>query len=870
MSADNKLLKTKMDEYASKHKAYGVYADFLKAVLTNASKRIAPFAIVEARAKSKASYAEKIVRKQEKFKDPAYQITDRCGARVITQTSQEKALMCDYIRRNFDVDEKNSLDVRSRLKEDEFGYLSVHYVVQIKVSDKRLEGLPVPADVKTGAQGFKAEIQVRTLLEHAWANTLHDRLYKVALKVPSPLKRDAAALAATMEEADTRFSRLSQTIDAYLGNYSAYLLEEQMTGEIEILKAARQYEDSPAGRAELTLRLARLARISGRLDQAIVELETSVNDATPSQSALRVELGQALCLKHCANTQSPGFSRGQKLLEAAADKQPDERDTILPADRIISADAARLLAWSFSEMKGKECAARDWYRRAIELDPDNPYHLAAFLEYEAFCRHDHSFIQVMRTAVEHAIATCRSHAAVGIELPRAHFTTGRLYLLVENQTAALNAYAKAVRVTLTPGSTVPATVFEDEINFLHRINTGKQLPAEHNQVQCLLKLAQALKRARPGLAVDLKDLAGPGSELIRKQNRQTALIIVGGAARMTAGEAQEYAPIVKSALENCNGLVFCGGTKAGIPGLVGEIAAKLKKAGRKCFFLMGYISGHLPADAPRDDRYDALNKTDGVKLTELEPLQNWIDLIQAGIRPDKVRILGINGGPIAGFEYRLALALGARVGVILYSGRAANALLCDEDWANDPNLVRLPREILDHSTLRAFTCPGDFPIHLDKLNKLGEMVHEDYLLQSKYSDIDPVRQPWNKLREDFKGSNREQVAYAAEILRSEGYSVKESKGRISPPGFTNKEIERMATLEHGRWVIERLSCGWTYGPKKDPAKKISPYLCAWENIPDYIKDFDRNAIRNYARILAKAKYRVLKSRTARYPKVKSP
>ncbi|MFA7158466.1 MAG: RyR domain-containing protein [Kiritimatiellia bacterium] len=858
MSVGNRLLKTEMNKYKSEYKAYAAYADFLKTVLAGACKRIAPFAIVDARPKSKASYAEKIVRKQEKFKDPSYQITDRCGARVITQTSQEKALMCDYIRRNFDLDEKNSLDVRSRLKEDEFGYLSVHYVVQIKKSDKQLEGIPVPRDVKTGSRGFKAEIQIRTLLEHTWANILHDRLYKVALKVPALLKRDAHALAATMEDADARFSRLSQSIDAYLGNYSAYLPGAEMVREVEILKSARQYEDSPSSRAALTLRLARLARISGRLDQAIGELESCVNDPTPSRDALCMELGHALCLKHRADTLSAGFARGQKLLQAVVDRQANERDTLLPADLVMRAEASRLLAWSFGEMKGRESEARDCYRRAIELDPENPYHLAAFLEYEAFCRRDHSFIRVMRAAVEHAIATCRAHVAVGIELPRAHFTIGRLFLLVGDQAAALNAYARAVRVTLAPGSTAPETVFEDEIDFLCRINTGNPLPAEHKQAQCLLKLARVLKAAGPDRPVDLKELAGPGAGIIRKENRKSALIVVGGAARMSAAEAREYAPIVKTALQNCDGLVFCGGTKAGIPGLVGEIASGLKGAGRKKFFLMGYISGHLPADAPRDDRYDILAKTGGGKLTEMEPLQNWIDLIQAGIRPDKVRVLGINGGPIAGFEYRLALALGARLGVVLCSGRAANALLRDDDWADDPNLVRLPREILEPATLRAFVCRGDFAIPPHDLDKLGEMVHEDYLIQNQYSDVDPVRKSWDKLREDFKESNREQVSYAAEIMRTEGYSVKKAKGRISLPKFTDKEIERMAVLEHGRWVIERLSCGWTWGLKKEPDKKISPYLCAWEKVPDYIRDFDRNAIRNYARILAKAGYRVVR------------
>jgi len=865
MAADSKLLKTKMEEYASEYPAYKAYADFLKAALTSACRRLAPFSIVEARPKSKASYAEKVVRKQEKFKDPTYQITDRCGVRVIAQTSHEREFVCDYIRRNFDVDEKNSLDVRSRLKEDEFGYLSVHYVVQIKSADTELEGVPVPPSVKTGPEGFRAEIQVRTLLEHAWANTLHDRMYKVSIRMPSPLKREAAELAATMEEADTRFSHLSQTVDAFLGSHSTYLTAKQKADEVEILRWAKHYEDSPASCAALTLRLARIARAAGQIDEAIAELGAYADVIAPCQDAIRMELGHLLCLRHRDNPLHADFVHGQELLQKVAEKQPGEREPVLPSDQVMRAEAAGALAWSYTEMRGRECDARDWYRQALEKDPDNPYHLAAFLEYEAFCRRDHSFVRIMRAAVEHAIATCRAHVAVGIEIPRAHFAMGRLRLLLGDRLArfaALNAYAKAVRVTLAPDSTVPETVFADETDFLRRIHFGNDVPPEDKPARCLLDLASALKRAKPGQPVLLPELAGPGARAIRESEKKNALIVVGGAAVMTADEVREYAPIVGAALETCDGLVFCGGTTAGIPGLVGEIAERLRRSGQKRFSLMGYISDQLPADAPRDERYDKLFRTGGDRLTELEPLQNWVDLTHAGIRPDKVRVLGINGGSIAGFEYRLGLALGAKVGVILYSGREANALLLDEEWAADPNLVRLPREILDEATLRAFVRPGDSGLSADELNELGEIAHEDYLSQNQYSDIDPVRRTWEKLSEAYRESNRQQVAYATEILRTEGYVVQEAQGEIAPPRFTTDEIERMATLEHGRWIVERLSSGWTYGRKKDPEKKISPYLCLWKDVPDYIKEFDRAAIGNYAKILAKAHRAVVKATDA--------
>jgi hypothetical protein len=54
-----------------------------------------------------------------------------------------------------------------------------------------------------------------------------------------------------------------------------------------------------------------------------------------------------------------------------------------------------------------------------------------------------------------------------------------------------------------------------------------------------------------------------------------------------------------------------------------------------------------------------------------------------------VKLIGINGGEISAFEYRLALMLGASIGVIESSGREAVCLFKDPYWGNAINLVRL-------------------------------------------------------------------------------------------------------------------------------------------------------------------------------------
>jgi hypothetical protein len=247
-------------------------------------------------------------------------------------------------------------------------------------------------------------------------------------------------------------------------------------------------------------------------------------------------------------------------------------------------------------------------------------------------------------------------------------------------------------------------------------------------------------------------------------------------------------------------------------------------------------------------------------------MQGWMDLVAAGINPSQVRLLGINGGAIAGFEYRLALALGAKVGVVEGSGREADVLLQDPDWKKEdqPGLIPLPLSVLDDATVRAFVRPDMLTMDLVKLDQLAEMAHKRYLAETPYSDVDPVRRKYKDLREDLKESNRQQILYAAEILASEGYEVRqvaEGEPLPPPPHFDPEAIERMAKLEHGRWNVERLAAGWRPGREKDVPARVNPCLATWEDLrksnPDVLK-FDRMAIEQYAALLAKAGFVIIK------------
>jgi hypothetical protein len=55
----------------------------------------------------------------------------------------------------------------------------------------------------------------------------------------------------------------------------------------------------------------------------------------------------------------------------------------------------------------------------------------------------------------------------------------------------------------------------------------------------------------------------------------------------------------------------------------------------------------------------------------------------------EVKVLGINGGRISSVEYRIALALEAKGGIIKGSGMEADKLLSDSDWSSCKELVTI-------------------------------------------------------------------------------------------------------------------------------------------------------------------------------------
>jgi len=135
-------------------------------------------------------------------------VTDLAGVRVITYFSDHVDVVAGIVEAEFQVAPEHSLDRRQAAEPERFGYASVHYMCEL--STERL-ALAEYQDYRE----MLVEIQIRTILQHAWAEIEHDLGYKAATGVPYHIRRKFSRLAGVLELADDEFLGVRRELDAY-------------------------------------------------------------------------------------------------------------------------------------------------------------------------------------------------------------------------------------------------------------------------------------------------------------------------------------------------------------------------------------------------------------------------------------------------------------------------------------------------------------------------------------------------------------------------------------------------------------------------------------------------------------------------------
>jgi ppGpp synthetase/RelA/SpoT-type nucleotidyltranferase len=196
-----------IDHYQKRRAVYEGYGQRLRDILQEALRSGGlRAASIEARAKSVTSFGIKAALPSEhdpnapKYANPLADITDLTGVRIIVFFPSDLTQVDAAIHRQLLVKEKIDKGVVLR-REGRFGYESVHYLVQL--TPERV-AFPEYARYKR----LVGEIQVRTILQHAWAEIEHDIQYKSADVIPASIGRRFLALASLLELADREFQAI--------------------------------------------------------------------------------------------------------------------------------------------------------------------------------------------------------------------------------------------------------------------------------------------------------------------------------------------------------------------------------------------------------------------------------------------------------------------------------------------------------------------------------------------------------------------------------------------------------------------------------------------------------------------------------------
>ena len=235
---------------------------------------------IEHRAKNSTSFLKKCHKLDDndsaKYDDPFNQITDIAGVRVICFVNSDVDKICDIVLKTFSAD--NIEDVGERIfQKGRFGYQSKHILVNLTKSTY----LPECSYI----HNVYCEVQVRTLLQHAWAEMEHDIQYK-GETVPDTLRRRFLALAGLLDIADGEFERIQQHSNSINSRVEAELISHLTVEGF----AESESPESIEGNASSTFRSVRSMIANGDFGEALSAYNQKILD---QPSAYTLYIGRA-------------------------------------------------------------------------------------------------------------------------------------------------------------------------------------------------------------------------------------------------------------------------------------------------------------------------------------------------------------------------------------------------------------------------------------------------------------------------------------------------------------------------------------------------------------------------------------------------
>lgn len=220
-----------VEEYQLLQPVYFKFAEKIRDILFDAIPKECSIHSIQARAKELTSFGRKACKPHKedptspRYPNPLVDLTDLSGVRVITFVPNDLKEVEACIRSEFDVEWHQDVG-EVRFLEGRFGYKSIHFL--IKLRDDRFD-----LSEYLRFKGLIAEIQIRTVMQHAWAEIEHDIRYK-ASQIPTELEQRFNALAGMLEIADREFQAIQDEDAQYRARIEISMQDELVQTQIDI------------------------------------------------------------------------------------------------------------------------------------------------------------------------------------------------------------------------------------------------------------------------------------------------------------------------------------------------------------------------------------------------------------------------------------------------------------------------------------------------------------------------------------------------------------------------------------------------------------------------------------------------------------
>lgn len=215
-----------LEKYRSEKKMLEAYADYASGIIVSSiiSKlKVDPskfFKVpISFRLKEEDSLIQKAFYRGKAYKNPYAEITDKLGGRIVVLLEEYANAVCNIVEMlpNFNFSKDRDFDKERELQPEFFSYQSHHYIIRNK-EDLNLKQYIITANTPI-------EIQIRTLLQHAYSELTHDTIYKPNTAASPEVRRHVAKSMALIEVTDQLFTQVNNSLKLNINLFNKVLTE---------------------------------------------------------------------------------------------------------------------------------------------------------------------------------------------------------------------------------------------------------------------------------------------------------------------------------------------------------------------------------------------------------------------------------------------------------------------------------------------------------------------------------------------------------------------------------------------------------------------------------------------------------------------